>query len=76
MKYKADIIAKLNQVRLFKRAYLPCELVGLVGDAQMKYCKSFEEPSLIVWKFQIPHASKPRGKVKTIWAQFLNWIKL
>ena len=48
MKYKPDIITELNQVRLFKRVYLPCELVRLVGDVQTKCYESFEELSLII----------------------------
>ena len=41
--YKKSILAEMNQVQLYKRLYLPCELVDLKGDTQTQCFEVFKE---------------------------------
>ena len=75
MNQKADIINEINAVRLYKKLYLPCKLVGVIRIIQTKCFEDFDKKSPIIWKFTMLIVPKPCGKIKSIWAQFANWMK-
>ena len=37
-----EVIAALNSIRKYKKAYLPCELVGIIGD-RTAYLESIDK---------------------------------
>ena len=66
-KLETGILAPINQMRIWKRVYLPCKLVGLNGMEQMREFREINAKSSIVWKYnfdQVPNLSK---KTKNIW---------
>jgi len=67
-------IASMNQVRIFKKMYLPCELIGLKGDCLTKEAKVNEEKSSIVWKIEFDEVPKPSKKSFHTWKYFVEWM--
>ena len=47
-KLETGILAPINQIRIWKRVYLPYELVGLDGIEQIREFQEIEAKSLIV----------------------------
>ena len=45
MKDRNKILNKINQARLYKKAYLPFELLGMKEQQKTKYFKYIEEKS-------------------------------
>ena len=67
-------IAAINQVRIFKRMYLPCELIGLNGKFLTKEARVEEEKSSILWMIEFEEVPKPSKKSFTAWNNFVRWI--
>ena len=44
---KEEILAPINHMRLWKKVYLPCELVGVDGKSKMKAFEEMNECSSI-----------------------------
>ena len=55
-------IAPMNQVRIFKRMYLPCELIGLSGKRLTKEAREIESKSSIKWMINFDEVPKPSKK--------------
>ena len=49
--FRSEIIALINQVRIYKRMMLPCELIGFQGSNKIKEARECEEKSYVIWKF-------------------------
>ena len=57
------IIAPINQVRLFKKVILPCELVGLLGNKKTKCFNRVIEASSTRWNIDFHIVPKPSKKL-------------
>ena len=53
------IVDKINQVRLWKRSILPCDLVGLEGTKTNNCGERDDEQSILKWKFRVTKLEKP-----------------
>jgi len=67
-------LASMNQVRIFKKMYLPCELVGLKGDCLTKEARFNEEKSSIRWMINFEEVPKPTTKSFSTWKNFVEWM--
>ena len=72
---KNEILAPINQVRLSKQLYLPCELVGLDGTTTTKAFNDIKEKSVIRWKFKFYKVPPTSNKTRSIWNDYLQWLK-
>ena len=74
-KLSENLHTVLNQVRLFKKMNLPCELVGLLGNKETEACRNEEACSMFEWS--IAHLKVPRSSRKSFdcWSKFVNWLK-
>ena len=62
-------------MRLYKKIYLPIELVGIRGDKQTEAFNDIGAMSRIDWKFEFPAVAKLRDKKVEIWNIFKTWLK-
>ena len=62
MKIKNKIIAPINQMWLYKKYYLPCELVGMNSNTKTKYFLDRNKKSCIRLKFKLPTIPKLSSK--------------
>ena len=56
------IITPINQVRIYKRMHLPCELVGFCGSKETKGFRIDFERSDIQWKVEFLKVPRPSKK--------------
>ena len=56
------IIPPINQVRVYKRMYLPCELVGFCGSKETKGFRRNAECSEFQWNVEFARVPKPSKK--------------
>ena len=73
-KLNPNIIAPINQVRLFKKMFLPCELVGLKGNVKTHQFTSLEATSSLKWNINFLKMPKPSKKSFQIWSDFIEWM--
>ena len=66
-----SILAPLNHVRLFKQMILPCELLGLKGEEEIKSYKEVLEKSCLKWKILFPEVPKLSKKSISLWNDFI-----
>ena len=74
LKLNESIIAPINQVRIFKRMYLPCELIGLNGNRLTKEARDEDAKSVIEWKIKFDDVPRPSKKSFHHWKSFVEWI--
>ena len=67
-------IKAMNQVRVFKKMHLPCDLVGFCGKRKMKTFREGMEKSVIKWKVDFIKVSKPTKKRLETWQEFIDWL--
>ena len=67
-------IAPINQVRIQKKMYLPCELIGLNGKHVTKEAKETEHKSNVEWNIEFEEVPKPSKKSYELWKKFVEWI--
>ena len=65
----------LNQVRIFKKFNLPCELVGLTGTSITMATTNNDDISCFTWMEKHPKVSKPSRKSFQDWNGFVEWLK-
>ena len=63
-KLSKNLHAVSNQVRLFKKMNLPCELVGLLRNKETEACRNEEACSIFEWS--IAHPKVPRLSRKSL----------
>ena len=69
-------IAKINYIRIFKKALLPCELVGMNGYEITECFCNINTKSCLKWRLPQPNITKPRGKnILNRWKIFLQWLR-
>ena len=73
---KKEILAPINQVRISKKMYLPCEILGLRGTEITKAGAQIKETSSIVWKFEFEKVLQLSKKTKEVWEDYLEWLKV
>ena len=61
-KLKNNILTPINQMRIWKGVYLPCELVGVNGREMTKVFCEVNGKSSIEWKFQFEKVPNPSNK--------------
>ena len=71
-KLKEEILAPINHIRLRKKVYLPCKLVGVDGKSKTKAFKEINECSSIRWKFSFEQVPQASNKTRSIWNQFIQ----
>ena len=69
-----EILAPINHMRLRKRMYLPCELIGKNSESKTKKYREEMEQSCIRWSFKMEEAPNPSEKTKKIWKEFIEWL--
>ena len=69
-----NIIPPINHVRIYKKIYLPCELVGFCGQKKTKEFREGFEESSICWRIKFIKVSKPLLKSMEIWQRFIDWL--
>ena len=67
-------IAPINQVRIFKKMYLPCELIGFSGNRLTREAREEEAKSSIEWMIEFDAVPRPSKKSFQIWNNFVGWI--
>ena len=65
----------MNQVRIFKRIILPCELVRFSSDKLTKKVRECKEKSCILWSFKFETMPKLLKKFFEMWNKFIEWLK-
>ena len=66
------IIAPVNQVRIYKKMILPCELVGIAGN----YIRKKLDISYFKWKVDFPNVPKLSKKLLILWKEYVEWLCL
>ena len=61
-------------MRLRKKVYLPCKLVGVDGKTKIKVFEEINECSSIRWKFSFEQVPQASNKTRSIWNQFIQWL--
>ena len=61
-KHNNNLHAILNQVRLYKKINLPCELVGLLGSGEIEDYRVAEKSSCFEWTIKHLNVPKPSKK--------------
>ena len=73
-KIPSDKIAKINYIWIYKKIYLPCELVGSDGLKETN-CKKYPfEKSCIRWKINFIKVRKLSKKTIEEWQQYVEWL--
>ena len=58
-KLPLNVVKKINQVRLWKRIYLPFELFGLCGKKATNCFLNLDDKRIIQWQFKFLNIQKP-----------------
>ena len=69
-----SVLAPINHVRILKRMYLPCELIGLNGRVHTKEYDNINDKITIIWSFDFDKVPPPSKKSKRIWINFIQWL--
>ena len=62
-KLSTKIIPSINYIRMYKKMYLPCKLIGMNGRSETREMISPLEKSCIEWSFEFPKILIPSKKV-------------
>ena len=65
----------INQVLIYEKMYLPCELIRLNGQYFEKEAIEMEDKSSIEQKIEFNKVLKPSKKSFKLWREFVVWIK-
>ena len=69
-----SVLNKINIVRLWKKVYLPVELVGCYRKNKTKAYEHINEISITKWSFPFTTVPKPRDNQIIQWNRFLEWL--
>ena len=72
---KINTLKLINHVRLYKRVYLPCELLGQSGRDQTIAYRDKEAESQIKWTFYHHKIGRPLKKAFKRWNRFVIWLQ-
>jgi len=61
-----EILAPINHMRLRKKVYLPCKLVGVEGNIKTKAFDEINKYSSIKWKFSFDKVLNTSNKTRNI----------
>ena len=67
-----NIVEAINHVRIYKKMILPCELLGFLGNKEMREMRHWEEPSSIRWKVGFEEVIKPHKRLVEEWSKFVT----
>ena len=70
-KIDKECIALINQVWIFKRMILPCDLIGLHENQITKEAREREEKSCVLQNMDLESVPKPSKKSFEMWDEFL-----
>ena len=73
-KTNKDLISTLNQVRIYKKMILPCELIGFMGRRKTREAREEKEQSCVKWKCKFCKVPKPSKKSHSLWMKFVEWL--
>ena len=62
-------------MHLYKKVYLPIELVGVRGNKQTKVFNEIKALSPIEWNFKFPEVPIPKGNKIKAWNSFKQWLR-
>ena len=65
----------INHIRLYKRVFLPFELVGQSGKDQTDAFRNNLEISQIKWTFYQQQVTQPSKNAYREWRKFLQWLE-
>ena len=69
------VLKLINHVRLYKRVFLPFELIGNSGKEQTEAYRIQEKQSQIKQTFYHHNVDKPTQKAFKVWTQFIQWLE-
>ena len=69
------IVDKINQVRLWKRVILRCEVLGLYRTKTTDCGERDEDQSILKWNFKMPKVYKPNRSYIRKWRNFVSWLR-
>ena len=67
-------VMSLNHVRLYKRIFLPCELIGQNGKEQTSAYRNDNEKGQIKWTFYYYDVELPSRQAFRQWNKFKKWL--
>ena len=70
-----DTMKLINHVRLYKKVYLPCELLGQRGREQTIAYRENKAQSQIKWTFYHHEVEIPSKKAFKRWKGFIEWLQ-
>ena len=70
-----NVLKLINHVRLYKRVFLPFELVGQSGKDQTDAFRNNLEISQIKWTFYQQQVTQPSKNAYREWRKFLQWLE-
>ena len=73
-KLSINIIPPINHIRMYKKMYLPCELIGLCGNKKTREFREGLETSSIRQKVKFVQVPRPSAKSLKIWQDFIEWL--
>jgi len=68
-------LERINHMRIFKKMYLPCELVGFKGQNVTKEMREWNESRAIRWKVMFKEVIKSPKILVEVWKEFVDWLK-
>ena len=74
LKLEEKKIHLLNQIRIYKRMYLPCELVSVDRIRKTTVNTNIIEQSRLIWKFQFEEVPRLSNKIQQLWNHFIEWL--
>ena len=69
------ILPPINYIRIYKKIYLPYELIGTNRRYEIKKMRNQLERRFVEQNFKFPSMPRPSHKSITLWRQFLEWLK-
>ena len=73
-KVEKEQISVLNQVRIYKKMILPCELIGFLGRRKTREAREEKEVSCVKWKCKFCDVPTPSKKSYSQWMKFVEWL--
>ena len=75
IEYNKETLTILNHMRMFKKVFSPCKLIGGSGRDETEVFKDNSKESQMRWTFCLHEIDKPSRKAFKIWRTFIAWLK-
>ena len=69
-----DKLVRLNYIRIYKKIYLPCKLIGIDGSSEPHEKRNSLERSCIRWKINFAEVRKLSKATIEEWQKYVEWL--